>query len=163
MNKNSLISKSKEYEISQQVKNVHFEQNNNKVYIYFDLIDSNVDSEYNIILLMSYNSGYTFTDTLKNISGDISSIYPGENKKVVWTPSQDFIDKGRFDNICFRVVATRITYEEENISRKRRYNYHRTRFISPGYREKLYNNNVKVSFHYRPNTNLVFKIYLYIL
>lgn len=154
------ISKSKEYKISQQVKNVHFEQNNNKVYIYFDLIDSNVDSEYNIILLMSHNSGYTFTDTIKNISGDISSIYPGENKKVIWTPSQEFIDKGRFDNICFRVVAQKIL-KDKKISRKKRYNYHRTRFISPKYREKLYNNNVKISFYYRPNTNLVFKIYLY--
>ncbi len=68
--------------LSAQVSNVHFQQDNanKKVIITYSL-----DQEADISLQVSTNGGHTFSDDLKEVTGDVGkNVKPGKNKRIVW-------------------------------------------------------------------------------
>lgn len=69
--------------LSQSFENVKAVTQNNKVFIYYDLISPNNDQTYAVKV---YGSHDNFTNPIKFVTGDVgNSVHPGVNKRVEWS------------------------------------------------------------------------------
>jgi uncharacterized protein (TIGR02145 family) len=66
---------------AQKVSNVHFEQIDKKIHIYYDLEGTDF---YNVNVYCSEDDGKTWNNSLENISGAIENQKPGPNKLIIW-------------------------------------------------------------------------------
>ena len=62
------------HSFSQQIENVHFEQDGKMINIYYDLISEDIDQKFNISIHYSLNNGLTWSEELEMVTGEV-----GEN------------------------------------------------------------------------------------
>lgn len=73
----------------QQIQNVKGVQAGDNVLITYDLVDAGTRSYY-IRLLYSKDGGITYSDDLKQVTGDVKeNIMAGTNKKIIWDARQE--------------------------------------------------------------------------
>lgn len=73
------------------VENVRFDQEDDIVTIYYDLISDNEDSRYNIQLLLELDEDRFMELNSGSVTGDVgSNISPGIEKKITWDVLQDY-------------------------------------------------------------------------
>lgn len=89
--------------ISQEVKNIHFEQEDNKIIIFYDLLGG--DNElYKIDIYCSEDDGLTWNQALIQVEGDVGeNTKTGTNKKIVWDVLQE--KENISGEISFKVTA----------------------------------------------------------
>lgn len=88
---------------SQKVDNIHFEQEDQKIYIYYDL--QGEQDYYNIEIFCKLSEKKSWGKSLNFVSGDVGqNRTPGSNKKIRWDVLREWDDlKG---NIVFKIEAT---------------------------------------------------------
>lgn len=89
---------------SQECENVRAEYDNNKVYIYYDLVTAPADAK---CFVSAYISKDSFNSPLKYVSGAVGvNVTPGENLKIVWDCKKEFSEIN-LSGIDFKVSATK--------------------------------------------------------
>ncbi len=88
---------------AQEIKNVRFYQDSNKIIITYDLISKDIRGLFDVTAYYTIDNGKTFIP-LRSTTGDIGKdIKKGENKKIIWNVLDD-ID-GIISEIQFKIVA----------------------------------------------------------
>ena len=88
-----------------RVENVTFEQIGEKIVVRYDLTGQ-TDKVYKVSLLLSDNSGISYSIEPKTLSGNVGKgITPGKNKYIVWDYTKDFPDGLEGDRFVFAVDA----------------------------------------------------------
>lgn len=91
---------------SSKVENVSFEQNNDIVTIYYDLISDSQDTRFNVELLLEYENEQVIELNSSSVQGDIGSeITPGSEKKITWNVLEDYPNGLESDQIQFAINA----------------------------------------------------------
>lgn len=99
----------------QKVENVLFEQAGKLVKINYDLTEAQESKFFYVKIHYSLDGGSTFSNPLKNVTGDVGNeIIGGLNKQIIWDALKD-VDEIRGNNIVFEVIAKLITSETENL------------------------------------------------
>lgn len=94
--------------LSQEIRNVHFEQLGNKIIIYYDLLESNSSQRFDVSIYCDKGNKDNWGNPLKEVSGEVGEdILPGLNKVIRWNVLDEF-DK-LVGEISFKVEAETMT------------------------------------------------------
>ena len=95
----------------EEVENVHFEQMEDDVHIYYDLRGD--ADKYKVTVRGSSDGGRTYTLPMKTVSGDIGKkVHPGSNKKIIWKALKD-AGELEGDEFVFEVEAVLPAVQDE--------------------------------------------------
>ncbi len=76
--------------IAQDIANVYFEPQQDKIIVYYDLIGDK-DVEYDVSLVLRREEYVAFQLVAKSVTGDIGEgKFAGTKKKIVWDVSKDY-------------------------------------------------------------------------
>jgi hypothetical protein len=98
-----------------RVQNVSFQQlGAGVIEIRYDLVAESPAARFTIDVRVSQDGGRSFSVLAKSVSGDITNVAPGSNRRIVWQSGSDlealFIDQLRFEVLATagpgRAVAT---------------------------------------------------------
>ncbi|MBN1480415.1 hypothetical protein EH223_20370 [candidate division KSB1 bacterium] len=86
------------------VQNVAFRQENETVFITYDL-QGKANKKYPISLILSSASNPSFSHVPQAVSGDIDKVRPGTDKEIVWQFTKDFPDGLQGEDFVFTLTA----------------------------------------------------------
>ena len=87
---------------SQNVENIHFEQQGKNINIYYDLLGYQI---YKVQAYCSTDNGKTWGEPLKYVNGDVGlGQIPGDNKTIIWDVLKE--RKNLSGNISFKVETS---------------------------------------------------------
>lgn len=90
------------------IKNVHFEFNDELIFIYYDCENQNENDLFFEASLCSKVDSSAIIN-LKNISGDIGKgIFSGIKRKIIWDYKKDYSGKIDSGNFYFKITASKI-------------------------------------------------------
>lgn len=93
---------------TQHIENISFEEYQNKILIYYDLIGEK-DDEYEISLVLKREEYSGFIFIPKTVEGDIGKgNYAGRKKKIIWDVSKDYHIDPEVEDFYFEVSATKL-------------------------------------------------------
>ncbi|MEO1416237.1 MAG: formylglycine-generating enzyme family protein [Bacteroidota bacterium] len=89
--------------LSQTIENVTFQQENDDIIIYYDLLGEE-GSTYDISLLYSFNGGQNFQGPCQQVSGAVGQVEPAYGHRITWRATEEI---GYFTapNFAFRVMG----------------------------------------------------------
>lgn len=102
---------------SQSVSNIHFEQVDKQIHIYYDLAGY---GEYNVQVYCSEDEGKTWGNPLRYVTGDVGSNQKtGSNKEIVWDvlKERDKLVK----KVVFKLAVQLGNYYNQRIETKGKY------------------------------------------
>lgn len=88
----------------QQVNDLEATQEGDKIVISYSIKSEDLNQKLNMSLECSTDGGRTFKVIPKTISGDLTGVTDGTNKRVVWDVLKD-LDELAGNNIVFRMIA----------------------------------------------------------
>ncbi len=99
---------------SQQLENLSFEQRNNKVFIYYDLL-AEQDMKFTVEVACSNNGGKNYPIGMFALEGHVGTdISPGRKKTIVWDVLKDRNNLNG-DRFVFKVTANYTLKKEQKI------------------------------------------------
>lgn len=77
-----------------KIENVYFEQVENNIIVYYDLVSGNIRAKFSVSIEGSDNNGKTWDVDILSTSGDIGEDQiAGTNKKIIWNVLEDYKEK----------------------------------------------------------------------
>ncbi|MBI5218142.1 MAG: fibrobacter succinogenes major paralogous domain-containing protein [Bacteroidia bacterium] len=112
---------------AQKIENVHFTQPNDSVFeIYYDINNAKPEQTFIVRVHYSTDGGKHYSDSLKNVSGDVGKgIKWGKKKKITWIVKREkeiIKDKIKFD-VRTRISKTNETGTFKDIRDKKNYKW----------------------------------------
>lgn len=98
---------------AQRIENVHPEIIEDKIHIYYDLIDIAADQPVIVRVFISTDGGKTYGEPLKSVTGDVGIVVgSGENKRIVWNVFEE-VDELISENVKFMIKADLLQSDKE--------------------------------------------------
>lgn len=89
------------------VQNVHFQDNDKQIIIYYDLLGKE-NNQFEVRVILSSDGAKTFSIEPKTLSGAIGMVTAGAGKEIYWDMHNDYPEGLWGENFIFQIEATRI-------------------------------------------------------
>ena len=89
------------------VQNIHFQDNDEQIVIYYDLLGKE-NEQFEVRVILSSDDGKTFSIEPKTLSGAIGAVTAGVGKEIYWDIYRDYPQGLWGENFVFQIEATLI-------------------------------------------------------